>query len=79
MKPYLDNGSSSAAILWDVENLGYLTAWAGAQLAEGKQFAETNNVSPDDVRRSSTTRRARRCCSARRCRSPRTTSDQFDY
>ena len=45
MKPYLDNGSSSAAILWDVENLGYLTAWAGAQLAEGKQFAETNNVS----------------------------------
>jgi rhamnose transport system substrate-binding protein len=47
MKPYLDNGSSSAAILWDVENLGYLTAWTGAQLAEGKQFAETNNVSPD--------------------------------
>jgi rhamnose transport system substrate-binding protein len=47
MKPYLDNGSSSAAILWDVENLGYLTAWTGAQLAEGKQFAETNDVSPD--------------------------------
>ena len=46
MKPYLDNGSSSAAILWDVENLGYLTAWAGAQLAEGKQFSDTNNVSP---------------------------------
>jgi rhamnose transport system substrate-binding protein len=46
MKPYLENGSSSAAILWDVENLGYLTAWAGAQLAEGKQFSDTNNVSP---------------------------------
>jgi rhamnose transport system substrate-binding protein len=45
MKPYLDNSSSSAAILWDVENLGYLTAWAGAQLAEGKQFSATNNVS----------------------------------
>ena len=44
MKPYLDNGSSSAAILWDVENLGYLTAWAGAQLAEGKEFAATNKV-----------------------------------
>lgn len=44
MKPYLANGSSSSAILWDVENLGYLTAWAGAQLAEGKQFAATNNV-----------------------------------
>ena len=47
MKPYLEDGSSSAAILWDVENLGYLTAWTGAQLAEGKQFAATNNVSPD--------------------------------
>ena len=47
MKPYLDNGSSSASILWDVQNLGYLTAWAGAQLAENKQFAATNNVSPD--------------------------------
>jgi rhamnose transport system substrate-binding protein len=33
MKPYLTDGSSSAAILWDVEKLGYLTAWAGKQLA----------------------------------------------
>ena len=47
MKPYLDNGASSTAILWNVENLGYLTAWAGAQLAEGKQFAATNDVGPD--------------------------------
>ena len=46
MKPYLADKSSSASILWDVENLGYLTAWAGAQLADGKQFAATNNVSP---------------------------------
>src|SRR3954447_11282180 len=45
MKPYLANGSSSAAILWDVQNLGYLTAWTGTQLAQGKQFAPTNNVS----------------------------------
>jgi rhamnose transport system substrate-binding protein len=44
MKPYLANGASSSAILWNVENLGYLTAWAGAQLAENKQFADTNNV-----------------------------------
>jgi rhamnose transport system substrate-binding protein len=35
MKPYLEDGSSGAAILWDVENLGYLTAWAGKQLATG--------------------------------------------
>ena len=45
MKPYLADKSSSASILWDVENLGYLTAWAGAQLAAEKPFAATNNVS----------------------------------
>ncbi|MDT7552567.1 MAG: rhamnose transport system substrate-binding protein [Pseudonocardiales bacterium] len=47
MKPYLAKGSSSAAILWNVENLGYLTAWTGAQLAENKTIADTNNVSAD--------------------------------
>jgi rhamnose transport system substrate-binding protein len=45
MKPYLDDGSSSASILWDVEALGYLTAWAGRQLAMGEPFEPTNNVS----------------------------------
>lgn len=45
MKPYLADGSSSASILWDVENLGYLTAWAGAQIAAGKQFSASNQVS----------------------------------
>ncbi|MDQ1721070.1 MAG: rhamnose transport system substrate-binding protein [Pseudonocardiales bacterium] len=35
MKPYLTDGSSSAAILWDVKKLGYLTAWAGKQVADG--------------------------------------------
>lgn len=44
MKDYLQDGSSSASILWDVENLGYLTGWAGLQLAQGNQFAATNNV-----------------------------------
>jgi rhamnose transport system substrate-binding protein len=47
MKPYLQDKSSSAAILWDVENLGYLTAWAGAQIAQGKPFAASNNVSSE--------------------------------
>jgi rhamnose transport system substrate-binding protein len=46
MKPYLDDGSSSASVLWNVENLGYLTAWAGKQLAEGKQLQATNDVGP---------------------------------
>jgi rhamnose transport system substrate-binding protein len=45
MSPYLDDGSSSGSILWDVEHLGYLTAWAGAQLAQGKQFQPTQDVS----------------------------------
>ena len=47
MAPYLTDGSSSASILWDVENLGYLTAWAGVQLAAGEEFQATNEVSAD--------------------------------
>ena len=47
MLPYLEDGSSSAAILWDVEKLGYLTAWAGTQLAAETPFEATNAVSAD--------------------------------
>src|SRR3954467_3386708 len=47
MKPYLEDGSSSASILWNVENLGYLTAWAGVQLAGDKDFSESNKVNDD--------------------------------
>ena len=47
MLPYLEDGSSSASILWDVEHLGYLTAWAGVQLAQGEQFQATNDVSDE--------------------------------
>jgi rhamnose transport system substrate-binding protein len=47
MAPYLTDGSSSASILWDVENLGYLTAWTGVQLADGKELQPTNDVSDD--------------------------------
>jgi rhamnose transport system substrate-binding protein len=47
MAPYLTDGSSSASILWDVENLGYLTAWTGVQLAEGTELQATNDVSSD--------------------------------
>jgi rhamnose transport system substrate-binding protein len=47
MKQYLENGSSSAAILWDVEQLGYLTAWAGLQIASGTPFQPTNEVNPE--------------------------------
>src|SRR3954467_12751209 len=47
MLPYLTDGSSSASILWDVEHLGYLTAWAGVQLAKGEEFKPTNDVTDD--------------------------------
>src|SRR3954464_8258703 len=47
MLPYLEDGSSSASILWNVENLGYLTAWAGVQLAGDKDFSESNKVNDD--------------------------------
>jgi rhamnose transport system substrate-binding protein len=47
MLPYLQDGSSSASILWNVENLGYLTAWAGVQLSAGKDFQATNKVNSD--------------------------------
>jgi rhamnose transport system substrate-binding protein len=44
MKPYLDDGSSSAAILWDVEQLGYLTAWSAKQLYDNKELQAKNQV-----------------------------------
>src|SRR3954471_6102694 len=47
MAPYLKDGSSSASVLWDVENLGYLTAWTGVQLASGKELQPTNKVNAD--------------------------------
>lgn len=44
MAPYLKDGSSSSSVLWDVEDLGYLAAWAGYTLASGGEFAAENNV-----------------------------------
>lgn len=44
MLPYLEDGSSTASILWDVEALGYLTGWAGVQLANGVEFQDVNEV-----------------------------------
>lgn len=43
MKPYLEDGSSSTSVLWNVEDLGYLTAWAGVRGASGDGFE------PDDA------------------------------
>ncbi|RAX24344.1 sugar ABC transporter substrate-binding protein [Actinomyces sp. Z3] len=44
MLPYLEDGSASSSVLWDVENLGYLTAWAGWKLAQGESFEATQDV-----------------------------------
>jgi rhamnose transport system substrate-binding protein len=44
MKPYIENGAVKGFVLWNPVNLGFLTVWAGLQLAEGKPFQEVNNV-----------------------------------
>lgn len=44
MKPYIANGASKSFVLWDPGKLGYLTVWAGWQLALGKSFAASNDV-----------------------------------
>lgn len=44
MKPYLKDGSSSGSVLWNVWDLGYLTGWAGWQLAQGEDFDEDISV-----------------------------------
>jgi rhamnose transport system substrate-binding protein len=45
IKPYLDDGSCSTSVLWNVESLGYLTAWAAKQLATGTALTGVNKVS----------------------------------
>lgn len=44
MKPYVTNGAVKSFVLWDPGKLGYLTVWAGVQLAKGQDFSATNNV-----------------------------------
>lgn len=48
MAPYLENGSSAASVIWDVEALGYLSAWAGLQLASGEEIPESVQAGPAD-------------------------------
>jgi rhamnose transport system substrate-binding protein len=44
MKPYIENGAAKSFVLWDPVKLGYLTVWAGLQLANGKSFQASNDV-----------------------------------
>ena len=49
MLPFLTSGSSSASVLWNVEDHGYLTGWAGWQAAQGIAFPSDGQ--PFDVGR----------------------------
>jgi rhamnose transport system substrate-binding protein len=44
MAQYIKSGAQAKVVLWDAKNLGYLTVWAGKQLADGKQLQPSNNV-----------------------------------
>jgi rhamnose transport system substrate-binding protein len=44
MRPYVKNGAVKSFVLWNPVKLGFLTVWAGLQLAEGKTFQAVNNV-----------------------------------
>ncbi|MDX3926139.1 MAG: autoinducer 2 ABC transporter substrate-binding protein [Shinella sp.] len=43
-RSYLKSGAFGFTVLWDPEQLGYLTVWAGKQLIDGKPFAAENTV-----------------------------------
>lgn len=49
MLPYLESGASSGSILWDVEGLGWLTGWAGMQLANDGDLGDTASISNADL------------------------------
>lgn len=40
MLPYLESGAAFSSVLWNVEDHGYLTGWAGFQAASGKAFPD---------------------------------------
>lgn len=44
MRPYIKNGAVKRFVLWDPVALGYLTVWAGVQLATGQELKEVNQV-----------------------------------
>lgn len=42
--PFIASGVMESSVLWNVEDLGYLTVWALAQVIEGNEFAAENDV-----------------------------------
>lgn len=41
---FLESGAMTSTVLWDVEDLGYLTVWALVQLVEGNELKDSNDV-----------------------------------
>jgi len=44
VKSFIEAGVMKHSVIWDPEELGYLTVWAGIQLIEGKPFLPENDV-----------------------------------
>ncbi|MDF2443122.1 MAG: rhamnose transport system substrate-binding protein [Subtercola sp.] len=42
--PFLESGAMTSTVLWNVQDLGYLTVWALYQLSQGVEFQATNTV-----------------------------------
>ena len=49
-RSYVKSGAMGFTVLWDPEQLGYLTAWAGMKLVAGEAFAEMNEVPSFDYK-----------------------------
>ncbi|MFL6051788.1 MAG: substrate-binding domain-containing protein, partial [Actinoallomurus sp.] len=47
MKNYIKSGAMAKVVLWNPTDLGYLTVWAGAQLANGKNL---DNPAPGSLK-----------------------------
>jgi ABC-type sugar transport system substrate-binding protein len=44
VKDYVRSGAMTYTVLWNPTDLGYLTVWAGKELAEGRKFADKVTV-----------------------------------
>lgn len=44
VKPYIKSGVMKESVLWNPEDLGYLTFWAGMKIAKGEPFEEENII-----------------------------------
>lgn len=43
-RPFIESGVMETTVLWNVEELGWLTVWAAIELIEGRELQPTNEV-----------------------------------